>query len=149
MKVILTLDVKGLGKKGSVIEVSPGMAQNSLLPSGKAIPATADNLKKRAAQSTDTAEHAARARQKAASYIETLPATITFKLKTTPAGALFQAVESKKVISELETLTRSVFSPDVKCTCDSIKNVGEYNCLISYKKDESVHKTIVIKIEAA
>ena len=44
MKVILTADVKGKGKKGDLIEVSEGYGRNFLMPRGLAEPATADNL---------------------------------------------------------------------------------------------------------
>ena len=40
MKVILTKDVKAQGKKGDLINVSDGYANNFLLPKGLAIPAT-------------------------------------------------------------------------------------------------------------
>ena len=42
MKVILTQDVKGKGKKGQMIEVSDGYARNYMLPRKIAIEATAD-----------------------------------------------------------------------------------------------------------
>lgn len=41
MKVILTADVKGQGKKDQIIEVSDGYARNYLFPQKKAIPADA------------------------------------------------------------------------------------------------------------
>ena len=40
MKVILTKDVKSQGKKGDLINVSDGYANNFLLPKGLAVPAT-------------------------------------------------------------------------------------------------------------
>ena len=40
MKVILTQDVKGTGKKGEVVEVSAGYAQNFLLKRKLAVEAT-------------------------------------------------------------------------------------------------------------
>ena len=39
MKVILTQDVKGTGKKGELVEVADGYAQNFLIKRGVAIPA--------------------------------------------------------------------------------------------------------------
>ena len=42
MKVILTADVKGQGKKGELKEVSEGYARNYLIPKGLAMKATAD-----------------------------------------------------------------------------------------------------------
>ena len=42
MKVILTQDVRGQGKRGQMIEVSDGYARNFLLPRKLAQEATAD-----------------------------------------------------------------------------------------------------------
>ena len=44
MKVILNEDVKSLGKKGDVVEVSDGYGRNFLISKGKAKEATASNL---------------------------------------------------------------------------------------------------------
>lgn len=44
MKVILTQDVKGQGKKDQMIEVSDGYARNFLLPKKLAIPADAKSI---------------------------------------------------------------------------------------------------------
>ncbi|HPP07408.1 MAG TPA: 50S ribosomal protein L9 [Syntrophorhabdaceae bacterium] len=46
MKVILTEDIKGTGKKGDVIEVRDGYGRNFLLPRGLALPATEGNIKR-------------------------------------------------------------------------------------------------------
>ena len=44
MKVILTQDVKGKGKKGQMLEISDGYARNFLLPRKLAVEATADAI---------------------------------------------------------------------------------------------------------
>ena len=44
MKVILQQDVKKVGKKGDIIEVSEGYGRNFLLPKKYAVEATATNL---------------------------------------------------------------------------------------------------------
>ena len=44
MKVILTEDVKSLGKKGDIVEVSDGYARNFILSKKKGLEANAANL---------------------------------------------------------------------------------------------------------
>jgi len=45
MKLILSKDVKALGRKGDIVEVAKGYARNYLLPQNLAIIATDNNLK--------------------------------------------------------------------------------------------------------
>lgn len=45
MRVILLQDVLHQGQRGDVIDVKPGYARNYLLPQGKALPASAGNLR--------------------------------------------------------------------------------------------------------
>ena len=60
MKVILTADVKGTGKKGDVVEVSDGYGRNFLIKKGMAVAATASNIheaaQKKASQEFHKAE---------------------------------------------------------------------------------------------
>ncbi|RMD59155.1 50S ribosomal protein L9 [Candidatus Parcubacteria bacterium] len=46
MKVILTKDIKGTGKKNEIVEVKRGYALNFLIPRQLALPATQTNLAK-------------------------------------------------------------------------------------------------------
>lgn len=44
MKVILLQDVKALGKKGEIVNVSDGYARNAILPKKLGVEATTKNL---------------------------------------------------------------------------------------------------------
>jgi large subunit ribosomal protein L9 len=56
MKVILTRDVAKLGRRFSITEVPDGFALNKLIPSGMALAATPENLKKVQARTEKQAE---------------------------------------------------------------------------------------------
>lgn len=103
MKVILTKDVKGQGKKGDVKEVSQGYAQNFLIKRGFAVEATPANLgrlkgqKKRAAK--DAAEELQEAKDLKAILDET---TVEVKAKSGEGGRLFGSITTKQIAKELE-----------------------------------------------
>lgn len=56
MKVILKQDVKGLGKKGDVVNTSDGYARNFLFPKGLAVEATEGKIKEQQAQKANEAK---------------------------------------------------------------------------------------------
>lgn len=98
MKVILTQDVKGKGKKGEMKEVSDGYARNFLLPRGLAMEATRDNLnalelkaKAKAKQLEKEKETAIEAARKLEGII------VTLKAKAGSAGRLFGAITSREI----------------------------------------------------
>ena len=72
MKVILTADVKGQGKKGELKEVSEGYARNYLIPRGLAMKATADNLNALALKEKAKAAQAAKETAQAQEYAKKL-----------------------------------------------------------------------------
>ena len=56
MKVILKESITGLGSPGDLVNVKSGYGRNFLMPTGKAIPATEENLKVYEAEKTKLAE---------------------------------------------------------------------------------------------
>ena len=62
MKIILKQDVKSIGKKDEIHEVSDGYARNFLLPRGLAAPADASALNQARTKSEAKAHHEAEAR---------------------------------------------------------------------------------------
>ena len=65
MKVILTQDVRGQGKRGQMIDVSDGYARNFLLPRKLAQEATADNINTMRMNDKATQERQAKERAEA------------------------------------------------------------------------------------
>ena len=98
MKVILLQDVKSLGKKGEVVEVSEGYARNMLLKKGLGKQATSQNmndLKLQKANEEKMAREALAAAQKLGGELD--GRQISIAVKTGGAGRVFGSVSSKEI----------------------------------------------------
>ena len=109
MKVILKQDVKTIGKKDEIHEVSDGYARNFLFPRGLAAPAdaTAMNMArtKNEAREHHAAEALAAARELAA---KVEGKTVALKAKGGASGRLFGKVELERDIKDFGTYSAAV-----------------------------------------
>ena len=103
MKVILLEDIKGVGKKGELINASDGHARNYLLPRKLAVEATKANLHELEAR-RKAQEHKSQleleAALKLAKSIEAQP--IVIKVKMGENGRLFGSVTTQEIAEELK-----------------------------------------------
>ena len=105
MKVILLADVKKLGKKDQIIEVSDGYAVNFLFPRRLAVQVTKKSVEVLDNQQEERKELAAKMKADAEELAKKLDAiTLTFKVKTGREGKLFGAISLKQVAEELSKL---------------------------------------------
>lgn len=104
MKIILLQDVKSLGKKGEIIDVSDGYARNKIIPGKLGVEATAANLNnlklQKANQEKIAAENLADA-QALAARIEELE--VVTSIKTGEGGRSFGSVSSKEIADGLKS----------------------------------------------
>ena len=123
MKVVLKQDVKGLGKKGELVNASDGYARNFLFPKNLAVEANAQNMtelknREQAAKykiDTETAEAKKNAERISGK-------TITITAKAGANGKLFGSVTAKEIAEKLE----KEFGIKRKITVDDIKQFGTY-----------------------
>ncbi len=126
MKVVLKQDVKGLGKKGELVNASDGYARNFLFPKNLAVEANAQNmseLKNREQAekyriATETAEAKANAEKMSGK-------TIKLTAKAGANGKLFGSVTTKE-LSEKITEEFGIKVDKKKISCDDIKQFGTY-----------------------
>ena len=98
MKVILIEDVKKLGKKGDVVDVSDGYARNMLLPKKLGVEATSKNLndlKLQKAHQQKLAQNSLEAAQAFAKNLEYKEVVLT--LKVGEGGKTFGSVSAKEI----------------------------------------------------
>ena len=103
MKVILTQDVRGKGKKGQMIEAAEGYARNFLLPKGMAVLATADAVNTMNLQAKAKAKADAEAKAAALEIAEKLKSCqVKLAAKGGEGGKLFGAVTGKEIAAALK-----------------------------------------------
>ena len=142
MKVILTADVKGQGKKDQIIEVSDGYARNFLLPKKLAKPATVQAVGEMKAKQASTAYHAEVQRQEAEALAKKLnEVSVKIVAKAGTGGRLFGAVTTKEIadaINQQEKL--SIDKKKIVIDAD-IKAFGTYEATIK------LHPGIAAKVK--
>ncbi|MBR2315744.1 MAG: 50S ribosomal protein L9 [Clostridia bacterium] len=126
MKVILKADVKGLGKKGQLVNASDGYARNFLFPKNLAVEANAQAMSelknKENAEKFRIATETAEA-QKNAERIS--GKTIKLTAKAGQNGKLFGSVTSKEVSEKLKT-EYDITVDKRKISMEDIKAFGTY-----------------------
>lgn len=98
MKVILLEDVKSLGKKGQIVNVSDGYARNMILPKKLGVEATSKNLndlKLRKANEEKVAQENLDAAKAFAEELSTKEIILT--LKVGEGGRTFGSISSKEI----------------------------------------------------
>ena len=97
MKVILLADVKKVGKKGEIKEVSDGYARNFLIARNLAVAASNDSMKVLAKQNADEAARQAELKAEAEALSAKL-ATMTLEFKVNSKnGVVFNSVSTKQI----------------------------------------------------
>ena len=147
MKVILTQDIKGQGKKGQLVQVSDGYARNFLLPKGLAKEATSENLNVMHGQQEAEAYRKQMALEDAQAMAEKLKAiSVSIKAKAGENGKLFGSVTSKEVTEELLKQHHIKIDKKKLVLPDGIKTLGTTN--VEVKLHPGVVGTIKVNVTA-
>ena len=147
MKVILTQDVRGQGKRGQMIEVSDGYARNFLLPRKLAQEATADNVNTMKMNDKAAQERQAKERAEALEIRNRMKdMTVVVTAKGGGAGRLFGSVTNQEIA---DALAKTGIKLDKRkiTIAEPIKNVGTYTvtCKLGYE----ISVPLTVKIEEA
>lgn len=137
MKVILTKDVKSQGKKGDVITVSDGYANNFLFKNNLAVPANQANVninnKQKADEAKRIAEETAQAKELAKKLAEI---ELDFTLEMGASGKAFGSITAKEISEELAKLGYQVEKKMINLS-QPIKTAGKFEAELKLYKGVS------------
>ena len=138
MKVILLKDVKNLGKKDAIINVSDGYASNYLFPNKLAVPVTNKSkeiLDKQQEDARIAEENAKNAAQELAKKLEGIE--VLFKTKVGKESKMFGSISLKQI--EEEMLNQNGIQIDKRKFIDK----GPLDSLGIYRLKIELHKGVV------
>jgi large subunit ribosomal protein L9 len=148
MKVILTQDVKNLGKEGDVKDVSDGYARNYLIPRGLVVEATKANLKEKEDQASRLQKQKDREKTEAEALHERLNGkSITLTARCGGGDKLFGAVTSKEIADTLNKQFKVKLDKKKVDLGEPIKHLGEYP--VKIKIYPLIQAEITVRVEAA
>ncbi len=146
MDVLLLEKVGKMGVLGDTVKVKSGYARNFLIPTGKAVMATADNVKyfeeRRAELEKAEADKLSVAQSRADKLAE-LELTVT--ANAGDEGKLFGSIGPRDVADLVTAAGVEVEKSEVKMPEGPIRNVGEYDIAVQLHSDvvSSVHIIVV------
>ncbi len=145
MKVILNADVKGLGKKGELVNASDGYARNFLFPKNLAVEANAGAMNELKNRESSKAHHIAEEKSAATAAANKVEGkTVVLHAKAGSNGKLFGAITSKEIATELNK-SFGVEVDKKKITCADIKSYGEFTAEVKFYNGITAKVTVRVE----
>ena len=147
MKVILLEDVKALGRKGEVKEVSDGYARNFLFKRQLAQPADKANLNSLHHELQLKVKREEAMKEKAMKQAAVLKdTTVTLQAKCGDKGRLFGSVTTADVAEALAAMGYQIDKKKIELP-EQIKTIGKYSAIV--KLYANLQVTIALEVENA
>ena len=131
MKVILLQDVKALGKKGDIVNVSDGYARNAILPKKLGVEATSKNLNDLKLQNQHADKVAQENYENALALAKTIEEQkVVVKMKTGEGGRSFGSISTKEIAEAAKQQLNMELDKKKMVLKDPIKALGTYEVQI-------------------
>ena len=145
MKVILLQDVKALGKKGDVVNVSDGYARNAIFPKKLGLEATPKNLNDLKLQNQHADKVAQENYEAALALAEELKdKKITVKMKAGEGGRTFGSVSTKEIAAAAADQLKLDIDKKKLVLPEPIKTFGNHEVPVKLHKDVTAKLTVKV-----
>ncbi len=145
MEVILLEKIRNLGELGDRVKVRPGYARNYLVPQGKAVLATPENIAEFEARRRELEEAAAQALAEAEARREALEGqVIEIGARVGGEGKLFGSVGAADIAEAAQARGLRLERREVRLPAGPLRQVGEHEVAVQLHPDVETH--IVVRI---
>ena len=148
MQIVLLEDVKALGKKGEIVNVSDGYARNFILPKKLGVEATSKNLNdlklQKANESKIAAEQLAAAKE-LAGQLEKV--SVSLKIRAGEGGKAFGSVSSKEIAAAVKDQLGLEIDKKKLVLPEPLKTFGTHEVPVKLHKD--VTAKLAVKVSEA
>ena len=146
MKVVLIEDVKSLGKKGDIVNVSDGYARNALFPKKLGVEATSKNLNDLKLQKSNKEKVAKEILDEAKAYAaEIATKEIQVSIKVGEGGRTFGSVSTKEIVEAAKDQLGYQLDKKKIQLPNPIKAVGTTNVGIKLHPKVTAELKVVVK----
>lgn len=149
MELILLQKVVNLGGLGDKVKVKPGYGRNFLIPYGKAVPATADNV---AAFEAKRAEYEAKANavlaDAEARKAKLEGASVTIAANASTEGKLFGSVGPRDIAEAFTAAGFPLEKNEVVLGEGPLRRTGEFEIEVRLHADVETTVKVVVEAEA-
>ncbi len=147
MKVLLRSDVKGLGRRGDIVDVKPGFARNYLLPTGAGLLATTATETQAIAMRRARDLREAQDRKAAEAQREVIQAAaVKVSARAGSNGRLFGSVTEADVVNALRTATGISLARHQVHMVEHLKELG--NATVDVHLFDGVVATVTLEVVA-
>ncbi|MBE5928206.1 MAG: 50S ribosomal protein L9 [Lachnospiraceae bacterium] len=146
MKVILTADVKSLGKKGEIVDVNDGYAKNFLLKKKLGIEANAVNLNNLKLKNAHDEKRKQEIYEEAQALSDNLSEkSVTMYIKTGEGGRAFGSVSTKEISEQMQAQLNISIDKKKMVLDNPIKSEGIFNVPIKLHPKVTAHIKVIVK----
>lgn len=148
MEVILLDKVGKLGNVGDRVDVKAGFGRNFLLPTGKAVAATAANVAEFEAKRADLeAAAAAKVGEAEGRAAKLEGVVVTIAANAGDEGKLFGSIGTRDIAEAITAAGVEVSKAEVKLPEGALREVGEYDVDVQLHSDVITAVKVVIEAE--
>jgi len=149
MEVILLDKIAKLGELGDKVSVKSGYARNYLLPQGKAVFASKDNVEhfeaRRADIETKLAEVLATAEARATKMVEL--GSVTIASKAGEEGKLFGSIGTRDIADAVTAAGVELAKAEVRLPLGALRELGEFDIAIHLHHDVDTSIKVIVVAE--